>query len=138
MGADLPQGGPLLHEQALIPALEDMSPLVLVPIETRAEGRKQPAHPVHQISRRRFQRQMEMVAHDDEGMEHPAGFLTGFEEASLEYRFRLLRPKDVPTVIPAADHMIDRPRKLQSHSAGQQNAPCRQPPDPPHRVNSNT
>ncbi len=80
---------PRLHQKRLEAPLEQMPVLVPVLVETHREGGLQPAHAHGQVSQRRPEAQMIVVAHQairgQFPIELPARLLQGFHE-------RLLRP----------------------------------------------
>ena len=70
-----------------------------------------------QIPVRDFDREMIVVAHDDEGMEEPVGFLTRLEQALLKPSARYLVAKHLGAVVTTIQHLIADPGKCEPQLA---------------------
>ena len=57
--------------------MEKATAFTAKPVEAIGECSLEPLHASDQIPVRSFDREMIVVAHDDEGMEEPVGFLAG-------------------------------------------------------------
>src|SRR5258708_31498595 len=109
----LPQSRTGLHQDAFVPALKEMSPLSTQSIESIGERRLQPLYARDQVSLRRLQRQVVVIAHDHKAMQTPPTALAGRKQTLLERAFRLLFLEDPRPVVPPVDHMVDCSGKFQ-------------------------
>jgi len=111
--ANLPQGFTFLHQECFIASLEQMAPFAPQFVKPVGKGGLQPLHPRDQISVRRFHRQMVVVAHHHECVQHPVRFRAGLEQARLKRRPGSLRLEYMHPVVAPIEHMVDRTGKLQ-------------------------
>ena len=115
--ADLPQGRALFDQQALVTSLKKMPSFSAQLVEPVGKGRLQPLHAGHQVALRCFQGHVVMVTHQHIGVQQPAGFVAGFEEAPFKRPLRSFSLKNVRPVITPVDHMVTGSRKFQSQLA---------------------
>ena len=116
------QRASLLDKDALVTALEHVSPLAVEAVKAVGKGSLQPRHAPHKVRFRRFQGEVVMVAHQNIGMDDPPAFFAGLGEGPFESFRRSLFDKQVFAVIPPVDHMVNRAFKLQSRLAGHDDA----------------
>ena len=102
-----------LDQQAFVSTLEEVTAFTAQPVEAIGEGRLEPLHASDQIRVRSFDREMIVVAHDDEGMEEPVGFLAGLEQAGLKRGARFLVVKNLGAVVAAIQDVIARTGKFE-------------------------
>ena len=82
-------------------------------VEAVGEGGLKPLHAGHEVARRGFDSQVVVVAHDHKGVKPPAGAFAGDEQAVLERLPRAHRLEYKGPVVPAIDHVVDRPGEFQ-------------------------
>ena len=111
------QRASLVNKDALVTALEHVSPLAVEAVKAVGEGSLQPRHALHKVRFRRFQGEVVMVAHQDIGMDDPPAFFAGLGEGPFESCRRPHFAKQVFAVIPPVDHMVNRAFKLPSRLA---------------------
>ena len=107
-----------IDQQGLVAPLEQMSTFAPQLVEPVGEGRLEPLHAGHEVALRRLQREVVVVAHDDERMQDPAGLGAGLEQTGLKGHLGLVRLEEIRPVVPAVDHMVARSGKLQTEFAG--------------------
>ena len=95
-----------LDQQAFVSTLEKVTALTAKPVEAIGEGSLEPMHASDQIRIGSLDRQMIVVAHDDEGMEEPVGFLAGLEQAVLKRSAGFLVAKNLGAVVAPIQDVI--------------------------------
>ena len=103
-----------LDQQAFVSTLEKVTALTAKPVEAIGEGSLEPMHASDQIRIGSLDRQMIVVAHDDEGMQEPVGFLAGLKQAVLKRSARFLVAKNLGAVVAAIQHVIARTGEFES------------------------
>ena len=95
-----------LDQQALVATLEEVTAFSAKPVEAIGKGGLEPLHACDQIPVRSFDREMIVVAHDDECMEEPVGFQAGLEQAVFKRSARFLVAKNLGAVVAAIQDVI--------------------------------
>jgi hypothetical protein len=103
-----------LHRQGLVAPLKHMPALLPKPVKPQRKRRLQPAHSVHQVRLWHPNTQMVVVGHHSPGVDPPTGLRARLSEAFQKNRLRPFLPKHVPSVVAAADDVVDRARVFQS------------------------
>ena len=102
-----------LDQQAFVSTLEKVTAFTAKPVEAIGESSLKPLHASDQIPVRSFDREMIVVAHDDEGMEQPVRFLAGLEQAALKRSARFLVAKNLGAVVAPIQDVIARAGKFE-------------------------
>lgn len=116
--AELAEGGAGLDEEGFVAALEEVTALITEAIETIGEGGLKPLHAGNKVAFGGFEREVEMVAHEDVGMEAPAGFAAGFPEAGREGGAGGGGGEDISAVITAIDDVVNGAGVFEAKFAG--------------------
>jgi hypothetical protein len=80
-------------------------------IEAVGEGALKPMHSGDQVGLGSFEGDVEVVAHDDEGVEELGGFLTGGKQAVLESGARFIFLEEITPVVAAVDEVVNGTRE---------------------------
>jgi hypothetical protein len=78
---------------------------------------QQPFHAVHQVGLRRFEDQVEVIAHQAVGVNLPFGFAASFRQGREEELAVGIVQDDVVSLIAPAHHMVDGPGVFDSQLA---------------------
>jgi len=86
-------------------------------IEARCKGAFHPVHALGEICISRFDRQMEVIAHQNIGMDDPPESLGGFVQAFLESLPHAARHKNRMPIVPPVNYVVKGVGELQSQWA---------------------
>jgi hypothetical protein len=94
-----------------------MPALVAEAVEATGEGRLQPLHAADQVPEGRFQREVEMIAHDHKRVQQPRTALARLEEGPLKRGPRFLLAENPRAIISPVNDVVNRARELESKFA---------------------
>ena len=106
-----------IHDQRLVTTAEQVTKELVPTIESIGISAEEPLHADDQIRLRRFDHQVKMVGHENEGMHLPTRFGTTLIQAAEKQLAILISLEDLLPPIPAINDMINRPGILDSQLA---------------------
>lgn len=118
--ADHPEIGRvgIVHHLRFVPTLEKMAPQFVPGIVPLGKSALKPLHGIDQVSGRRFDQQVVVVAHQAPGVHpHLVAFAHLAQTADKQVGIRLAL-ENIPALVPAAHQMIPRTGILDSQGSG--------------------
>jgi hypothetical protein len=94
--------------------LENVARILAIFVITHTENALEPTHPFAEVWLRSFDRQMEMVPHDDPGMKNPTTPPARLPQGFLKGVLCPIGLKNPAPVVPAIYHMIQPSLALKS------------------------
>jgi hypothetical protein len=107
-----------IHDQRLVTAGEEVPGELVPAVEPAGVGPQEPLHARDQVGSRGFQHEVEMVAHETQGVDLPQGAFAGLPEGLQKQLPVGILPEDgFPAVAPVQD-VVDRPFVLHAQLPG--------------------
>jgi hypothetical protein len=107
-----------IHHQRLVAPAEQTAKDFVPPVEPRRVRPQEPLHPRHQVGLRPLHSKVEVIGHQAEGMDLPAGLATRLVQGGEETLAILVAAEDVFTPVAPVHQVIDGAGVLHSELAG--------------------